>query len=117
MLKSINNYELNDNVTVEKLLEIGFKKIDNNILSYYYNLCDDIDLFLHIHQNKNTISFNENVDVEVIDDSFGQYYQPFYDDKSFEYLNKVIKSYNNKMNELTELGILKQKQKQKKLKK
>lgn len=117
MRKGTKRYELNDNVTLENLLNNNFKEggfmkeIPSPKYYYYKRLIDDIELYIEVNINGNEITnFDDINNILVIDDSFCQPYYPFYEGKKeFDFLNKVIKKYNEAMDELVEKGILKEK--------
>lgn len=106
----INKYELVTNLNEEILLNAGFRKCKNkNNETYYYFckiLCSDISLNIHINLNKN---FDFIKDIDVLDEAFCQPYTPFYVSGlrkgKMPFLDKVISSYNNIMNNLCNLGI------------
>lgn len=111
-----NNYELNDNVTIEQLKEAGFREIiiDNKtILSYYQQLIIDIDLFIEFDiTDSDELKFDEDKNVSVIDDEFGQYFMPFYRKIDNEYVRRTTIRYNEVMNSLVNKNILKRKEKE-----
>ena len=108
MLKSIKRYELNDGVTIKDLKDSGFLAAEPNKLNYYSPLYNDIDLFVNISlSDDGMLFFDDETMVQVIDDNFGQYYTPFYNNKPFAFLNFVIYRYNEVMDVLVEKGILK----------
>ena len=106
-----NHYELNPDITIDKLKEIGFKQggwmsnIEKPKMSYVRPLVEDIELCIEI--NTNTFDFNEDENIVVIDDNFCQAYFPFYnEDATFEYALKVKRAYNDKMDSLVDEGLL-----------
>ena len=111
-----NEYELNEQATVEKLIEIGFRKIENGnrtILVYCRELIVDVDLYVEFDITNSTIlKFDEDRSVSVIDDEIGQYFMPFYNNIKNSYTQKTIKRYNEVMNHLVNQGILKLKEKE-----
>lgn len=121
MKSSIKRYLLNDDISIEKLKENGFKEggfmREIKPPKYYFNrnLYSDIDLHIEIGINQdNTYYFDDINSVIVIDNSFCQPYYPFYtDDMKSSVLDEVIKAYNEVMNDLVKKGILKQKQQKK----
>lgn len=106
-----NDYELNDNVTIEQLKDAGFKEIINGnriILSFYMELIIDVDLFIEFDITDSSIlEFNEDKNVSVIDDQIGQYFMPFYHKINSDYVRRVNRRYNEVMNSLVNKGILK----------
>ncbi len=107
----INHYELREDVTIEKLREIGFHNggwmpnIREPKMMYMIPLYREIELYIEI--NIATFEFNDYDNTFIIDDDFGQSYYPFYDDKSeSEYTLKVKKAYNKKMDSLVKKGLL-----------
>ena len=105
-----NHYKLNENVTVEKLKEAGFKEggwmsnIKGPKLAYMRPLIDEIELNIEI--NTDTLEFDENENIFIFDDTFGQAYFPFYnEDTTIEFAVKVKRDYNKRMDALAEEGI------------
>ena len=106
---------LNDNFDIEKLENYGFKSggwlIKTNLPKYYINgvLLNDIEIHLEIVLKDNKLLFDDQNNVLVIDDNFGQPYTPFYESMyGFVFLNEVIDKYNEFMNNLVNKGILKE---------
>ena len=63
------------------------------------------------------IKFSEENNMKLVDtgltqDDKEQIYTPFYEDRTFDYLKKVINSYNNEMDGLVHKGIFKEKVKE-----
>ena len=117
MLKSINRYELGNNVTIDMLSRAGFhsdygwmKEIEKPKMTYFKMLDGDIELWIEISvKEESNIEFDDEKNVAIIDDDFGQYYYGFYNDVSTPYINKVIEKYNKVMDGFVEKGILKRK--------
>lgn len=114
MNKKIKRYDLN-NITVEDLIKNEFKYCETGVINsiktprYFYIkfLCDEIELIIEIGINENgTLSFDDYENVLLIDDDFGQPYNPFYRDTEFPFLDKVINKYNEAMDDLVKKGIL-----------
>lgn len=113
MRETIKNYELQSNLTIEKLkmsgfLEGGFlKRVPNP--KYFINkpLTDSILLHIEIVVNPdNTLSFDDSNSIIVLDDDFCQPYYPFYDDSiDSHFLNSVIIRYNTVMDEFVKKGV------------
>lgn len=105
-----NHYELNNGITVEKLKEVGFKdggwmrNIQEPKVSYRQPLIDEIELYIEI--NTDTLEFDENENIFVLDDTFNQAYFPFYNENTnVEFAVKVKRDYNRRMDALVEEGI------------
>ena len=115
MNHDVNRYELEENVTIETLKEAGFREIKSGnriILSYYRELIKDIDLFIEFDiTNPNIITFDVDKNISVIDDICGQYLNAFYDNVDNDYINRVVRRYNEVMNSLVNKGIFKVKEK------
>ena len=111
-----NNYELNDNVTIDKLKQVGFREVicdGRTILSYYQELIVDVDLFIEFDiTDSDELKFDEDKNVSVIDDDFGQYFMPFYRRIDNEYVRRTTIRYNEVMNSLVNKNILKRKEKE-----
>lgn len=111
MLESINNYELNDKITLKKLIDNGFVLYDTK-LTKQIPLTDDIILYINIYFTlNNDLIFDETKDISIIDSAHDKPYYPFYENENFKYLQIVINNYNFKMDELVSEGILKSKEK------
>ena len=115
MLKSLKRYELNQNISIDKLKESNFKIFDNKgkeSNSKYYlkkHLVEDIILQIEIEINKDgTFSFNDINNISVFYKMFGERYYPFYMQIDDKYLHEIILKYNEKMDELVSNGILKE---------
>ena len=109
-------FELNENITIEKLKEVGFREIKSGnriILSYYRELIKDIDLFIEFDiTNPNIITFDEDKNISVIDDICGQYFNAFYDNVDNDYVKRTIRRYNEVMNSLVNKEVFKVKEKE-----
>ena len=120
-LEKIKKYELSSDISIEKLKEAGFEvgvwieDVSNPKMYISMPLYDEIDIHIEIAISEDgSFVFDDSSCIYVIDDSFGQPYMPFYkSDVGFKYLNEVIKAYNIYMDSLVELGILKEKKKEK----
>ena len=118
MREEIKKYELNNNLTIDKLKENGFraggfmKEILEPKFHLYEFLIEDIELHLEIGITPNKKFIFDDFDgVVVIDDCFCQPYTPFYNEnQDFRFLNKVIKEYNKTMDSLVDKEILKEKE-------
>ena len=115
----LQEYELNDDVTIEKLKEIGFKEIisgNRKTLSYFRVLNEEIELYINFDITKSDeITFDENKNVEVIDDMIGQYFTAFYNNVNNKYVKKCKQRYHEEMMNLVNKGILKIRSKEKQL--
>lgn len=126
-----HRYEINPFVTEAQLIEAGFKKgywlassepdyVKENWYSKNYTLAvkGEIGMTVAIditHLNE----WNDFDGIEVIDEDFGQPYQPFYDYREkhgkhliagqFQFLEKVYQVYEKEMDSLVEQGIFKRK--------
>lgn len=106
----INHYRLNPSVTIGKLEEIGFKhggwmaNIPGPKMSYIRPLVKDIELCIEI--NVDTYDFNDEDNIFIWDDNFGQAYYPFYDKNECAFSIKIKKAYNDKMDSLVDEGLL-----------
>lgn len=105
-----NHYQLNPNVTVEKLEEVGFTEggwmanIQGPKVAYMRPLIDEIELNIEI--NTDTLEFDEDENIFILDDTFGQAYFPFYNENTdIEFTLKVKRNYNKRMDSLVEEGI------------
>lgn len=117
MLSSIKRYEINKNITINKLLAANFQnggfnsKIESPKMTLNKVIYDDIELLIElpIGDLKN-IEFDESINILVKDRKYDIPYQPFYNAvRPFNYLSKVISSYNNEMDMLVQQGIFKEK--------
>ncbi|MBR5662494.1 MAG: hypothetical protein IKX00_02440 [Bacilli bacterium] len=122
MRKTIKEYTLNENLTEETLKSNGFKYNNEGSVTtaklplyfYYKYIEDEIELFVEIGiKEDGTFMFDTFDNVLVLDDDFCQPYHPFYrDDVDTPFVNKVIEKYNEAMDELVSMGILKEKTKE-----
>ncbi len=115
MLNSINEYIISNRLREYILVNNEFIFINKfNCYFKLFNITDDIDLILKIYKDdKKRFSLKDD-SIKLIDNNYNQLYYPFYEDKSFKYLENVIKKYNDVMDELVEKNILKRKVKVKK---
>ena len=115
MLDSIKQYELNDNVNMDLLRLLNFRFENKNetiIARRASNLAEEIFLSIKIVIKDNIYYYESN----VWDEDFGISYTPFYQsEKHFSFLDNIILEYNKQMDELCNLGLLKEKEKEKKL--
>ena len=88
MRKKIKNYKLTEDISIEKIKEIGFKKggfmkeIPSPKYTYRKSLLDEIELCIEISVNEdNSLSFDDFNNILVLDEDFCQPYIPFYDEK------------------------------------
>ena len=106
----ISHYQLNPSVTIGKLEEIGFKhggwmsNIKEPKMSYIRPLVKDIELCIEI--NIDTFEFDDEENVFIWDDNFGQAYYPFYTKSEIDFAVKVKRAYNDKMDSLVDEGLL-----------
>ena len=102
-------YKLKDSITVDDLLNAGFKDgywnyKDGDCVSRSIQLMDSIELELFVKTNP--MNFDDFENVIIMDSAFGQPYTPFYGDNYKEYieggsyLTEVIKKYNEVMDNL-----------------
>ena len=70
----INQYKLKDNVTINDLLEDGFRySVDMKFLSKSIYLKSPVSIWIKVSLT------NLKATIEVLDDDWLQYYIPFYD--------------------------------------
>lgn len=106
----IKQYKLKPNVTKEDLLKAGFKnngwqsQFKEPKVSYSTELIND-EIALNIEIETDTIKFDCYDNILILDKNFGQPYGAFYGNSEFEYLNRVIKNDNIKMEKLVKKGI------------
>lgn len=113
MRETIKNYELQSNLTIEKLKMSGF--LEGGFLKrvpqpkYFINkpLVNSILLHIEIVVNPDqTLSFDDFNNIIVLDDDFCQPYTPFYDESvDSNFLNSVIIRYNKIMDDFVRKGI------------
>ena len=113
MREQVKRYELNNDVTIEKLKENGFKDggFMIGLTSPKYHLIkylvDDIEMRIEIDA---TLAFNDSENILILDEDFAQPYRAFYNrELDFPFLNKVITKYNKVMDELVDKGIFHEK--------
>ena len=113
MREIIKEYDIRDDITIPKLVEAGFKQInpteEDPILRCYFSkeLLDEIELQIDI---KPLATFIYSRDVQIFDTFYGHIFTAFYDEeRDYPFLNDLIKLYNQEMDELVRLGILKPK--------
>lgn len=100
---AIKKFKLKENISINELLEDGFSySCDCKYLSKILPLKQSIIVWLKVYLLDYTLK------IEVLDDDFGQYYTPFYEyqsgeNKTFDYLEKVIDRYNYKINKLNSI--------------
>ena len=116
-------YVLNDNLSKEELMNLGFTNHRKKYLYYqktlhvYNNYFDMISLCISIKLDKDEHLTNE-YKIMVIDELYLQPYLPFYDENAGcfrEVLNIVKENFDKEMNTLVENGIFKKKDKVKTL--
>lgn len=114
MREVIKEYDLKEDVTIPKLIGAGFKQInpteEEPILKCVYSveLLDDIELQIEL---KPLNGFDYNRDIKVFDTFYGHLFAPFYDeDRSYAFLNDIIKEYNREMDDLSKKGVFKEKE-------
>lgn len=97
----IKTFKLKKGTNINDLLKEGFKySVDCKYLTKIIQLKGDIVLWLEVYLK------DFSLNIEVLDDVFGQYYMPFYEYKdnkstSFKYLDKIIEKYNYEMNNIS----------------
>lgn len=117
MREVVKRYELNSDVSLDKLKKIGFKKggilgdVSTENYCYIKYLIDDINLLVEVEKtDDNTIMFNDEDDVLILDEDFGQPFGPFYNEESDNpFINDVIRRYNKEMDKLVDKGMLHEK--------
>ena len=121
MLSSIKHYEINTNLDLPTLIKAKFvdggsnPEIESPKMTFKQLIHDDIELVIELPVGDlENIKFNEKDNMKLVDtgltqDDKEQIYTPFYEDKSFDYLKKVINAYNNEMDGLVHKGIFKEK--------
>ena len=109
-------YRLNPSVCKEELIKNHFAtgsfrhvNSQDEWYSKWWPLHDEMELTVHI--NMTTKRWDEFEDTDVIDDDFGEPYNPFYEcyyngAKKFECVNRVIEAYHKRMDALVDTGIL-----------
>jgi len=110
-VKIINEYELNGDVTVAKLIDSGFEKVESKYLFYVNKLLGNIILSIFIPLDENKEVLSSEVVINLFDENFMQNVMPI--DvllmQDAQYAPDIIKNigndYNNKMNELVLKGI------------
>lgn len=120
-------YEINPFVTGAQLIEAGFKKgywlasseqdyVEDHWYSKNYMLETKGEIGMTIAIDITRLNeWNDFDGIEVIDEDFGQPYQPFYEYREkhgkhliagqFPFLERVYKTYGKKMDNLVEQGI------------
>ena len=103
----INRYTLKPNITESDLLSRGFNKggswiYDGCEIYRFIPLNDSIELNIGFDGSK---EWNDIDNILVLDDDFGQPYTPFYryydeDINDYEFLENVVKRYNEVMDNL-----------------
>lgn len=99
----IKKFKLKENISINELLKDGFSySCDSKYLSKVVPLKQNIIVWLKVSL------LNYTLEIEVIDDDFGQYYTPFYkyqdkECKMFNFLKKIIDKYNYEMSRLNSL--------------
>jgi len=110
-------YVLNDNLSKEELINLGFTNHNKPFLYYYKTLYikDFFDIVsLSITINLDTSEFN----IEVLDEVRLQPYLPFYNERELDshihtkdVLNTINENFDKEMNILIEKGVFKNKNK------
>lgn len=119
MLKTINQYILNEELNIDTLEYYGFvqtiPKNKKDPIRYCYGtvLNDDALLYLEIKKYSDKLKFDDFFNVRVLRRDIKTCYEPFYGDEKSPELDNVISEYNEKMNDLVEAGILVKKEKEK----
>lgn len=119
-------YKLNDNLSKEELMNLGFTNRNKPFLYYCENLYSK-SYFDTITLNITIDLDNKEFNIIVLDEAYLQPYLPFYNDRSIyfyndnktiynqEVLNIVKENFDKEMNILVENGIFKKKDKVKTL--
>lgn len=108
MLKEVNEYRINDEVTFDKLQEFGFVQggfncmIEEPKCFYKKTITDRLDLYIEISKDMKFTSEN----IMVFDTMTGDVCAPFYQNVDNEYTEAIAKHYNNTMDKLVEAGLL-----------
>ena len=118
MREVVKRYELDDNLTIEKMDKSEFIRIRESeeypVIRYTYSkeLCDSvevqimIDPFLHILCD----DFDDMKDIVIYDSFNERVFEPFYDEeRDYPFVNDLIKEYNRTMDSLVKKGIFKEK--------
>lgn len=102
----INKYKLRENIAINDILNNEFKySLDRKYLTKIKTLCNNISLIISVPLF-DIYSFDFYKDIDVIDDDFCQPYMPFYDNYNKDvldrkFLMKLIKIYNEEMDQIT----------------
>ena len=110
MLKEINKYKLNNNVTIKKLLHHGFVRFNDYLLEKSILLSDKYHIWLNIRiilaDGEISFNFSTENNITIIDEENDTSYIAFYKDKKFPILMEIIQKYNLVLNDLCEKKIL-----------
>lgn len=126
MREVVKRYELDDNLTIEKLDKSEFVRINPSnerpTVSYYYSreLCDSVEVQITIYPYEHILhdEFDDMKDIVVYDTYYKRVFEPFYDEeRDYPFVNDLIKEYNRTMDSLVSKGIFKEKKLEEKAKK
>ena len=111
-MNKINEYEINENITTEKLLQSGFANDNSDYWQYRKNIYNGVilNVFIPINTNKT----NEEDTHSDISRPFNIFYTVLENPgfkTSFD-LDRIIDNYNIEMDNLTTKEILKHKEKE-----
>ena len=110
-MNTLNEYEMNENITSEKLVQTGFIN-DNNYWKYRKNIYKGtiLNILIPINSNKKNNEYSES--------SFLQPLSMFYTvlensiSQANSELDKIIDNYNKVMDDLVTQGVFKHKEKE-----
>lgn len=118
MREIIKRYELDDNLTMDKMDKSEFMRLRESeeypVIRYYYSreLCDSIEVQITIDPFNHILhdEFDDKKDIQIYDSFNERIFDPFYDEeRDYPFLNDLIKEYNRTMDLLVEKGIFKEK--------
>lgn len=119
MREVVKSYELDDNLTIEKMDKSEFVRLNPTmgrpVISYYFTkeLCDSVEVQITIYPFEHILhdEFDETKNIVVYDTYYKRVFEPFYDEeRDYPFVNDLIKEYNRAMNDLVSKGIFKEKE-------
>jgi len=118
MREIVKRYELDDNLTMNKMDKSEFARLRESeeypVIRYYYSreLCDSIEVQITVDPFKHILhdEFDDKKNIQIYDSFNERIFEPFYDEeRDYPFLNDLIKEYNRTMDSLVEKGIFKEK--------
>ncbi|MBR2603875.1 MAG: hypothetical protein IKE10_02525 [Bacilli bacterium] len=116
MLINFDKYELDKDVSREKLLDYGFVEtigVNPNRFCYLTILKKGVVLAIEILEINGELVFDQYYGAPVFKSNLRSLYGPFYEDKKQKGYDYTLRKYNSKLNDLAKAHILAKRPKKK----